>query len=67
LRLGAKETLLTSRTNHYRESLKLQILINPIYIVGDRRLLNRSWNGHIVKSRDVFAHQFGAQVGREVA
>ena len=35
--------------------------------MGTCRLLDRTWNRNVVKSRDVFPHQFSAQRGGEVA
>ena len=34
---------------------------------GYSPLLDRSWNGNVVEPRDVFAHQFGAHFGGEIA
>ena len=31
------------------------------------RLLDRSWNRNVVEPRDVFAHQFGAHSGGQIA
>jgi hypothetical protein len=61
-------TLLTSWTNPYRESLQLHISFNQPYPRRwGHRLLDRTWNRHVVKSRDVFPHQFSTQPGGEIA
>jgi hypothetical protein len=65
---GRIGTLLTSRTNLYRESLKLQISFNqPHQRRWTWRLLDRTWNRNAVKSRNVFTHKFSAQRGGGVA
>jgi hypothetical protein len=41
--------------------------LKPVTQHGDYRFLDRAWNRNVVKSRNVFPHQFGAQRGGEVA
>jgi len=61
-------TLLTSRTNPHRGSLKLQMSFNqPQQRRWGHRLLDRTWNRNIVKPRDVFPHELSAQRSREIA
>src|SRR5713226_6562233 len=63
---GRTETLLTSWIN-LGSRIKAPDVSDPSYVDGDHRLLDRTWNRYVVKSRDVFPHKFSAQRGGEVA